>query len=541
MSGLKFFQSDLAIEYSAILSELKKTIERIKELNIDVSKEEKEIEGVEETCNDQLDRIIKTDDEYTITASLEVVYNSAIKSLKDIKSRLEKHEAYCTSFNKAEELNRMLSEGSLDTLSNYQELTIELLKLINTTDTRPFEEKKGLVEKIYNLAFEIIQFELIADGKSRVLDWVKTQPVIKSLMNSIVERRLSALSEKTLARSVIKNTINSVKSQSFNASFLNEEIILYLAFRNRKNREQVKRCLYDLLNEIDLKAHEIHTQTVARIEVNRRISSLKIDIKEAHIYKQVGILVGLIAALVCSEIVVNHEAAKIGHDEYRTDVEIITTSEKFTPKFPQYMPKIGDYYYKELTIYGLWNQKNGFYGDYVRNVESYNITDKNINTPEDFKNLNWFRKLFIEKEDKKETKPSIDTDELYDQAYVEIITYSQNPNDHRFVPDEEKSVAFLVILSIIICGFISTGIVFDLKSLIRHLKHKSTWKKELSDCEYKLEECVLLYKKLCQENEQFRKKFIATYDRLLKFFNDKELTEHYKNLILKKNDANNND
>ncbi len=541
MSGLKFFQSDLAIEYSAILSELKKTIERIKELNIDVSKEEKEIEGVEETCNDQLDRIIKTDDEYTITASLEVVYNSAIKSLKDIKSRLEKHEAYCTSFNKAEELNRMLSEGSLDTLSNYQELTIELLKLINTTDTRPFEEKKGLVEKIYNLAFEIIQFELIADGKSRVLDWVKTQPVIKSLMNSIVERRLSALSEKTLARSVIENTINSVKSQSFNASFLNEEIILYLAFRNRKNREQVKRCLYDLLNEIDLKAHEIHTQTVARIEVNRRISSLKIDIKEAHIYKQVGILVGLIAALVCSEIVVNHEAAKIGHDEYRTDVEIITTSEKFTPKFPQYMPKIGDYYYKELTIYGLWNQKNGFYGDYVRNVESYNITDKNINTPEDFKNLNWFRKLFIEKEDKKETKPSIDTDELYDQAYVEIITYSQNPNDHRFVPDEEKSVAFLVILSIIICGFISTGIVFDLKSLIRHLKHKSTWKKELSDCEYKLEECVLLYKKLCQENEQFRKKFIATYDRLLKFFNDKELTEHYKNLILKKNDANNND
>lgn len=541
MSGLKFFQSDLAIEYSAILSELKKTIERIKELNIDVSKEEKEIEGVEETCNDQLDHIIKTDDEYTITASLEIVYNSAIKSLKDIKSRLEKHEAYCTSFNKAEELNRMLSEGSLDTLSNYQELTIELLKLINTTDTRPFEEKKGLVEKIYNLAFEIIQFELIADGKSRVLDWVKTQPVIKSFMNSIVERRLSALSEKTLARSVIKNTINSVKSQSFNASFLNEEIILYLAFRNRKNREQVKRCLYDLLNEIDLKAHEIHTQTVARIEVNRRISSLKIDIKEAHIYKQVGILVGLIAALVCSEIVINHEAAKIGHDEYRTDVEIITTSEKFTPKFPQYMPKIGDYYYKELTIYGLWNQKNGFYGDYVRNVESYNITDKNINTPEDFKNLNWFRKLFIEKEDKKETKPSIDTDELYDQAYVEIITYSQNPNDHRFVPDEEKSVAFLVILSIIICGFISTGIVFDLKSLIRHLKHKSTWKKELSDCEYKLEECVLLYKKLCQENEQFRKKFIATYDRLLKFFNDKELTEHYKNLILKKNDANNND
>lgn len=541
MSSLKFFQSDLAIEYSAILSELKKTIERIKELNIDVSKEEKEIEGVEETCNDQLDHIIKTDDEYTITASLEIVYNSAIKSLKDIKSRLEKHEAYCTSFNKAEELNRMLSEGSLDTLSNYQELTIELLKLINTTDTRPFEEKKGLVEKIYNLAFEIIQFELIADGKSRVLDWVKTQPVIKSFMNSIVERRLSALSEKTLARSVIKNTINSVKSQSFNASFLNEEIILYLAFRNRKNREQVKRCLYDLLNEIDLKAHEIHTQTVARIEVNRRISSLKIDIKEAHIYKQVGILVGLIAALVCSEIVINHEAAKIGHDEYRTDVEIITTSEKFTPKFPQYMPKMGDYYYKELTIYGLWNQKNGFYGDYVRNVESYNITDKNINTPEDFKNLNWFRKLFIEKEEKKETKPSIDTDELYDQAYVEIITYSQNPNDHIFVPEEEKSVAFLVILSIIICGFISTGIVFDLKSLIRHLKDKNTWKKELSDCEYKLEECVLLYKKLCQENEQFRKKFIATYDRLLKFFNDKELTEHYKNLILKKNDANNND
>lgn len=541
MSSLKFFQSDLAIEYSAILSELKKTIERIKELNIDVSKEEKEIEGVEETCNDQLDRIIKTDDEYTITASLEIVYNSAIKSLKDIKSRLEKHEAYCTSFNKAEELNRMLSEGSLDTLSNYQELTIELLKLINTTDTRPFEEKKGLVEKIYNLAFEIIQFELIADGKSRVLDWVKTQPVIKSFMNSIVERRLSALSEKTLARSVIKNTINSVKSQSFNASFLNEEIILYLAFRNRKNREQVKRCLYDLLNEIDLKAHEIHTQTVARIEVNRRISSLKIDIKEAHIYKQVGILVGLIAALVCSEIVINHEAAKIGHDEYRTDVEIITTSEKFTPKFPQYMPKMGDYYYKELTIYGLWNQKNGFYGDYVRNVESYNITDKNINTPEDFKNLNWFRKMFLEKGETKETKPSIDSDELYDQAYVEIITYSQNPNDHIFVPDEEKSVAFLVILSIIICGFISTGIVFDLKSLIRHLKDKNTWKKELSDCEYKLEECVLLYKKLCQENEQFRKKFIATYDRLLKFFNDKELTEHYKNLILKKNDANNND
>lgn len=109
MSSLKFFQSDLAIEYSAILSELKKTIERIKELNIDVSKEEKEIEGVEETCNDQLDHIIKTDDEYTITASLEIVYNSAIKSLKDIKSRLEKHEAYCTSFNKAEELNRMLS------------------------------------------------------------------------------------------------------------------------------------------------------------------------------------------------------------------------------------------------------------------------------------------------------------------------------------------------------------------------------------------------------------------------------------------------
>ncbi len=528
---MQLYYQDKAIEYNAICKKLENKIKALREIKIDVDNEEKRFQEVTRRCNAQLSAYTTSYTAGSASQSItevENIYQRGIDELNKVFSLLKRHDLYFDAYRQALSLEEKINDADF-TKSNgeseYSSAVIMLLKTINSSDTRPFHTEENVIKKIYDVAYEIIKMELLQSGNSKVLLWVKEDEVASSFIADLIRKELEELKASS-NESFLSDVFDDIASFSISSNCLNEELILFLALQNGVTKKKVEEALALIVQEMFNKKGT-QDKMVANIEQLRNtLVEIKERIKGGHIYKELGIMLALVGVLFASKYGIDKLITKVGHTEYRTYPDYYTNVEgEFAPTFPEYMQKIKGFESVELTAYSPWVRSDVFYGDYERQIRTYDLTKENIGELEDALNLD-FPNLRCDIDT--ETRSDIDSSELYTDAIIEILRLKQDESDNKFIPHEEDQALISVITTIVLCVLGCVGEGLTIFSLVSKIKEKLSDKRTFTKHDKELITLLENYRSLCEQNEGFRNRFIEMYERVSKYCESAQLNNTYK-------------
>ncbi len=524
---MQFYTHDVAIEFNAVFSEVERTIKRYTKVGIDVSKEHTEVLKIKEETET---RAFNSCEE----GELESVYMNGCKELKRMSKSLEKHEVYYSMFNGAAKIQRNMGNKmpQRQELSEYGKATIELIKSINDSDTRHYAAEKKIVEKVYKVAYNVIQMELIESGHSCVLEWIKSDEVTKSLIINLIEKDVESLTKKGIDIAVL-NDLTTPKNEHEPFTYLNEELIIFLALQNKKSLNQVTNTLFDIVGDVTTSESNKKTQNASIEEIKNRLKEISGFLKKNRIFKNLGILISLIAALIAAKYSIDEAVEGVGYREYRTYPDYYTSNpEIINREFPEYMKKIKGWEKTTVKAYTPWARENVLYGDYTRKTIEYDLTDTQFDELSEVLDLDF--SSLSHSNPKIETLEDINPDELYEDTIVEIIRLTQNEGEDIFVPNETWQLITKILLSIIAYGLLGGGCIIEIREIAKKFKNSGEYKKLKKEELLKIESLVEKYREFCEENETFRQQFISIYERISKYMSNTDLEDHYKQLKFEK-------
>lgn len=529
---MQLYCRDKAIEFDAICKRVENKIKVLKEATINIDSEQRAFQEIKDTCEAQASDFVAPFEEDNVSSDIsgiEAIYQNGIDELIKLEKRLERHDVYYESYKNAVRLEGETKRAKFgqESSTDYSEATIALLKQINSSDTRPFQSEKKVVDKIYQTAYGIIKMEVLVTGNSKVLDWVRTDETTKSNIVYLIRKDLEAL-KKAGKSCFIPELLGDISSFDVNSSSLNEELILFLALQDKKIRKKVDTALTEIMQELLSKKTSLNAMKDNIENVKQLLVTVKADIKRSRIYKNIGIMLSLIAILLASKYGIDKAVPKIGHKEYRTEAEYFTpTVGRNAPTFPEYMEKINGFESFTLTAYGPWVRQNVFYGDYERSIVIYDLSQQNVGDLDDVMDLD-FSKLSPSTD--KETRSELDPSELYADAIVDIVRLQQDSSDAHFVPNEEAQVIVNVVATTLLCLFGCLGGGLTIRSVVRKLKERFTFRKTRANLDGELVDLLNDYKRLCEQNERFRSRFIRMYEKVSKYYNNSNLEKSYEEI-----------
>lgn len=528
---MQLYCRDKAIEFDAICKRVENKIEVLKEATINVDSEQITFQKIKDVCEAQVSDFVAPFEEDNVSpniSGIEDIYQNGIDELIKLEKGLERHDVYYESYKDAVRLEEKTKRAKFgQDYVDCSEATIDLLKQINSSDTRPFPSEKRIVDKIYQTAYGIIKMEVLATGNSKVLDWVRTDDTAKSNIVHLIRKDLEAL-KKAGKGGLVQELLGDISSFDVNSNSLNEELILFLALQDKKTRKKVDTALTEIMQELLSKKTSLDDMRGNIENVKQLLVAVKADIKRSRIYKDIGIMLSLIAILLASKYGIDKAVPKIGHKEYKTEVEYFTpTVGRNAPTFPEYMKKINGFESFTLTAYGPWVRQNVFYGDYERSIVIYDLSQQNVGNVDDVMNLD-FSKLSPSTD--KETRSELDPSELYADAIVDIVRLRQDSSDEHFVPNEEAQVIVNVIATTLLCLFGCLGGGLTIRSVVRKQKEKFSYKKTRVNLDGELVDLLNNYRKLCEQNEHFRTRFIHMYGKVSKYYNNSNLEKGYEEI-----------
>lgn len=529
---IHLYSNDKAIEFNSVYKRLEIKMRKLEEAGIDVQKEKQKALKVKENMEQSVSAS-------TIQMEAESTYQQGIKDLESIEKELEKYAVYYNSNCMAENIEQEINQSELNSekITAFARATIALINQIQSSDTRAYESKKAVVEKIYNLAYNIIKQELIITGHSSVLDYVKNDDISSSYINSLIEAEVSLLDEESFTNEVIKDTLSTIKQDIENCSYLDEGLILFLALQNQQNSEKLEHYLLEIIKELRESDRRVEQSQYNNSELENKLSRLADSIKKSKIYKEVGLTVSLIALFAGLEYGITKSAAFIGHKEYKTTVDFFTTAEEVEkPAFPEYMKKVSDFSTTTLTAYDVWRQENIFYGEYQREIVTYDLSNAELKSLDDFLSIDFSQ---MSPRTTKETADKLDAEELYDEAIVEIIRYTQDQEDTQFVPNEDLKKVYIVLASCIAAILCGLGEGFALRSIYKKMKTSKNSIIDRKETLNQLQESLEAYKRLCAENEEFANRFLTMYQKISQYVKNHEIKEEYDKTLKKVADKEN--
>lgn len=541
---MQLYASDKAIEFNAVYENLQRTIKSLKEINIDVSKEEAEALRIKSECESKAFNSINV-------ADIEQTYQDGIASLNGVFEGLKRHELYYNSYQAAGRISYDLDSNSMfdsECMKAFSGATITLLKQINASDTRSFATEKKVVKEVYDTAYNMIKNELLASGKSRVLDYVRSDDTASGLMASLVEKDIEKLSSDEVIASEIKkilcgnkgdlaraNYTELMASLASNNNYLNEELILFLAMHDKQSVERIENSLLRLLSACADMEAQAEDANKSRIIADVNVRDFKQTIKDNRIYKKILLSLALVAMLVSIKVGSKEASKYIGHDEYRTDVDYYSSIGAENPtKYPEYMEKIEGFSKTTLTAYGPWHRDEILYGDYKRAIVTYDLTNVDLDRLEDYTNID-FSKLSRESFDN-ESAEYLDPSELYAEAIVEITRIVQDESSETFVPNEEAQNILNIVVSSLVALASLTGGFFILRSTIENIKEGIKARRMLKSELVVLKERIEEFERLSRQNKEFKLRFLDCYQKFGDIVQNEKLQDAYGRLRLIDND-----
>ncbi len=532
---MQLHMTDKAIEFNSEYEKLERVLNALREANMDVSSERKEAVALKAQIDHDVLNMIDP-------VEIESMYDEGIKKLSKINDSLKKYEVYYTAYNSAGDIERKISDKEVNQteLKTYSSVTISLLKKINSSDTRSFQSEEKVVDKVYDVAYSIIKLELLTTGKSDVLAWVRTDSVAANLIDTRIFEDIATVPTDSSVYAEIRNMLANINTDhdskkkdainsGLNYTALDEGLILFLALQDSQNIERIESSLFQTINELLESEKEERNQEVRNNEFQSGIADFTDKMRSNRIYKQIALALGLVGLLIGIKQGSDAIAKNIGHNEFRTRLDYYSSEEGELPEYPEYMKGIKNNSKTTLKAYGPWTQEGVFYGDYERDVVTFDLSDIDLDNLEDFSEIDF--SSLSPSSTEVETASELDPSMLYEQAIVEITRLIQDPNDKIFVPNESAKEVFLTVMAVVeaVLGTVGGGLIVGvaIKKLKERFKNGSLRKSELAA----LKDGLKRYEELTIKNEEFRKRFVESYQKYSRIIKNSDLKEKCESIL----------
>lgn len=517
---------DESLEYKNKIIQIKKQLSRIQELGIDTNKYEEILNSILSSIENDLDESNRK--EIFKEAFVNKSYVDGISKLNNLMFLLEEYNTYYKAFNTSIYIDLSLEEElGPEKINKFVSEIQSTLKSLKVSNHLHFKDEKMVLEKVYDVTYKLIKRELITNGKSNLLEAIKSNEIDSSFIEELITKDIKS-SNKTQE---LNSKLHELKSKGLESSLLNEELILLLIDKPEitdtekiSEFEQLSNNIYK--NGVKIKdAKKSTKQTQEIIEMAK--SNLKDRRKDLIKAKMLQMGPYVLPSLVVAGAIFG-TLSKTKKDSMQDYYEVKTKT------YSTYDESVKD---KELTHefkdgisngativtvnkYSTWKENNGReiinyeVADIPsRNIEDYALLDETnglIKTGSDFQNSNALKNSEVPYKNNKE---------------VTIVNVSEYTNPVKKLNKEYYISNALIGITIELIGLAIALAMAKLIMLGTSIKEEVEFRKsEVQRCKNSL---YNLYKQL--EQERIKLKFLLDSNDKLK----KEYIDFYnKNKIL---------
>ena len=438
---------DQALEYKSLLNKVDIMINNVKTLGMDTTRYEETLKKIINEVESST-KVSKT--KWGNNASMVLIcdYAKGIKELRALELELSEYEVYFKTINSCEYLlmrmDKMNNTNNKEEVKSYANEIIKSLEAIKFSNTIHYSDEKRIVEKIYDVAYKIIELEIITFGSSQVYEYVKNYDIDTYFLDRCIRREIESLNLNDEKNKKIKEKIYEISRSGLDTNYFDIELIKLLICNS---------------NDIDLKDNIIKELNSLKREINsivvsynRTLSSSKYSLNE---YKRLSnevkkerkkIFGRIVSSVVSLSIIVGgafgiHHFVKKGCTKPAYPKTTTTYSDEYG-KDTKYSYSFVEDKEQEKTyirVYSDWHKK--FLSGTVMNIDTYDVSKTELSNIEDYLELNYEGLDFD-----RDTVTLGNDDDLAKKGYVEVeqILINRDKTD----PVLDKDIYIFLILMI---------------------------------------------------------------------------------------------
>ncbi len=413
---------DQALEYKSLLNKVDIMIDNVNKLGMDT---EKYKEVLKKIINEVESSTKVSKSKWGNNAGMVLIcdYALGIKKLRALELELSEYEVYFKAINSCEYLLMRIEEtkttDSKEEVESYANEIIESLKAIKFSSTIHYSDEKQIVEKIYDVAYKIIQLEIITLGYSQVYEYIKNYDIDTYFLDRCIRKDIESLNLKDDNNKKIKEKIYELSRNGLDTNYFDIELIKLLMCNSNDIdlKDNIIKELNNLKKEINDTVN-VYDRTLSRYnylldEQNRRFILIKK-------YRR-KILGRITSSVVFLSIAIGGFFGF--HSLVKKDATSPAYSKTITTYSDEYGKEVKDgYSYVEdkeqdctyIRVYSDWYQT--FWDGTVRDIYTYDVSDVEFSNIEDYLiNLD-----YTELEPYKETVYIEEGNNIQQKGYTEV-------------------------------------------------------------------------------------------------------------------------
>ena len=115
-------------------------------------------------------------------------------------------------------LKQLILVNNKEEVKCYANEIIESLRAIKLSSTIHYSDEKRIVEKIYEVAYKIIELEIITFGHSQVYEYIKIYDTDTYFLDRCIRREIEALNLKNNKNKKIQEKIYEISRNGLDTS-----------------------------------------------------------------------------------------------------------------------------------------------------------------------------------------------------------------------------------------------------------------------------------------------------------------------------------
>lgn len=272
--------TDVALNYKALLIEIENKIKEIKSIGFDISKLEEELDNIKLNNSNN----VKVSKKNSFDGFLASDYINAINNLNKIQTKLDEYNIYIKIYYYTKYLAELdLTKENINEIINEIKL---LLRGIRNSSMMDYEDEKHLVEPFYKMIFKVIYKEIYFYRKSDLLEYCKQDSIDSSFIANIALEYLKEIN--LLNYKDIKLNYYNIKKNGNLSDILDLEFIKSIVFRDEKEKleEDLKIKYSEIVSEINKSNGYIESVLRHRNSIEKNIG-----VSQPHYYNLIRKLI----------------------------------------------------------------------------------------------------------------------------------------------------------------------------------------------------------------------------------------------------------
>ena len=385
---------DQALQYKSLLNKVNIIINNVSKLGMDVEKYKKTLEDIINEVESST-AVSKSKPKSCSGMMLVCDYTTGIKKLMALEFELKDYELYFKALNICELVSMKLNKSDIlerkEDIKSYVNEIIKVLRAIKFSSTSYYGNKRKIVERIYGIAYKLIQLEIVLFGNSEIYDYINSDDTDIFFIDECVRKDVEKLDMEDDKNKKIKEKIYDISSKGLDTSYFDIELIkLLIAREDNFNADNVLSQLDNLRKEMNGNVWECKKLTNS---YQNLLNDLHVDKTLVKKYKNriIGRIVSIVlsasiigGAFVGGNLLSKKIASKDAHPKMTT-----TYSKEYGKKTENSYSFVED---KEqdknyLKVYTDW--RDSIWNGITRDVYAYDVSDIKLDTIEEYLDLNY--------------------------------------------------------------------------------------------------------------------------------------------------------